>query len=257
MYIYPLEKTSKRLGNCRRWETQFHAENTRELYRGIWIVTPLVFSAQNYHGTICMPYSILHLFPFSSSIPSYPSHTVAYVMIPRNAQFHIHLHLLLFGLPATYTARRTILFPNDNILCYWWTGEHCYSILPTTLIYYLRHWWTDVLSLIEIHFSRLPVIASFHPDIILSFSFHLHILFSRQSHNGPIAGWSRETIDPPYSLWHWSGHSPIRHPSNVTQLPTLSTQHWTPSSYSMLWNSPYFPFLFIVWSCEHYYKVQG
>jgi len=25
----------------------------------------------------------------------------------------------------------------------------------------------------------------------------------------------------------------------------------------VLWNSPYFPLLFIVWSCGHYYKVQG
>jgi len=25
----------------------------------------------------------------------------------------------------------------------------------------------------------------------------------------------------------------------------------------LLWNSPYFPFLFIIWSCGYYYKVQG
>ena len=179
-----------------------------------------------------MPYSILHLFSFSSSILPYPSRTIAYVMIPRNTSFHIHLYLLLFGLPTTYTTRRTTSFPNDNILCHWWTDEHRYSILPTTLIYYLCHWWTDVLSLIKIHFSRLPVIASFHPDIILSFSFRLHILSSRQSHNGPIASWSCKTIDPPYSLWHQSRHSLIRHPSNVTQLPMLPARHWTLSFYS-------------------------
>jgi len=47
------------------------------------------------------------------------SHCYTYVTIPRNAQFHIHLCLLLFGFPTTYTARCATSFPNDNILCHW------------------------------------------------------------------------------------------------------------------------------------------
>ena len=75
--------------------------------------------------------------------------------------------------------------------------------------------------------SRSTAITSFSPDIILSFSFCLHISSSRQSHYGPIASWSRETIDPSYSLWHWSGR-----PSNVTQPSMLSAQQWMPPSHS-------------------------